>query len=718
MRTMRVFVAEIFCLAGLLPGASPAISAPVKTPHVEAEIISRDTAFHPGQPIALALRLKIVDHWHTYWQNPGDSGLPTKLSWSLPAGFSAGAIEWPYPSKLPLGPLMNFGYEGEVLHLVTVQTPSGFAPGMPIELKAKAEWLVCSDVCIPESADLSITMPAANLPSPDSRWAQPFAKARAAVPIKVADWKVTSVVADGKLTIDLAPPATSVSPEIGDAAFYPLNDELIANAGKQVWRKTEAGYRIVIPTADPINASLNRVDGVMVASPGWGGTLATNAISISSPLQIAGTSNVAPKGNVSPAGNTARPDDLGLLAALLLAFGGGVLLNLMPCVFPVLGIKILGFVRHAQSDARLLRKQGGAFLGGVLVSFWALSATLIVLRAAGESIGWGFQLQSPVFVTLLAMLFLLMALNLSGVFEFGLRLQSAAGGLQAKPASHALLDAFLSGVLATVVATPCTAPMMGAALGFTLSQPAHVSFLVFTAIALGMALPVLALSIFPNWLRRLPRPGAWMNTLKQLLAFPLFATVVWLTWVLGAQLGNDSVAKLLLGLVLLALAAWLYGHWQAAKPLRAFVAAGAMAICGVAIAWPDATRHAGGEAVAENGWIPFSQEKIIALRAEKRPIFVDFTATWCITCQVNKRVALNQERVVKRFNELGIVRMKADWTVKDSQITAALASFGRNGVPLYVFYPAGGEPRVLPEVLTPDTVLVGIESGNATVAAK
>ncbi|MEO8102854.1 MAG: thioredoxin family protein, partial [Betaproteobacteria bacterium] len=420
----------------------------------------------------------------------------------------------------------------------------------------------------------------------------------------------------------------------------------------------------------------------------------------------------------TPAASLATPtDQIGLLGALLFALFGGILLNLMPCVFPVLGIKIMNFARHAQSDRALLRKQGFAFLAGVLVSFWVLSGILIAVRSAGESIGWGFQLQSPTFVTLLATLFMLMALNLSGVFEMGLRLQAAAGSVEPR-GRNTLVDAFLSGVLATVVATPCTAPMMGAALGFTLSQPAYLSILIFTAIGLGMALPILTLSLAPQWLRYLPKPGAWMATFRQFLAFPLFATVAWLIWVLGSQVGNDGAAKLLFGLVAVALAAWIYGHLQFSRPVAAILGAAIIALSGLALAWPDGSRVGISGAKMEDGWTPFTRQKIAELRGQHKAVFVDFTATWCITCQVNKRVALNQDAVIKRFDELDIVRMKADWTVKDAEITRTLAEFGRNGVPLYVYYPAVGEPHILPELLTPAIVLSAIEPGNASPAAR
>ena len=713
-----------FLVLSVITGLS--FAAPVKTPHVEAELISRHRAFQPGQAIEIALRLKIIDHWHTYWRNPGDSGLPTRLEWTLPAGVTASAIEWPYPKKLPLGPLMNFGYEGEVLHLVSVNIPAKFKAGESITLAAKADWLVCSDVCIPESANLSISLPSINTPpSPDTRWIDAFQSAHAALPVKLANWKTAATINDGKLAIEFSPPA-GIKSSIADATFFPLRDELIANAGNQILSKSESGYRLQIPIADPVNASIKTVEGVIVSANGWGTAHPGKAMAFSAPLvppvmaANSKTTNIqSPLGGASTGKPDSAPaaDSMGLFAALLFAFAGGLLLNLMPCVFPVLGIKIMSFAQHAESDATLLRKQGFAFLSGVLVSFWILAGVLMALRAAGETIGWGFQLQSPAFVSFLAVLFMLMALNLSGVFEMGLGLQTAAGDLEPQ-GRGTLIDAFASGVLATVVATPCTAPMMGAALGYTLTQPPALSLLVFTAIALGMALPVLMLSLVPRWLRYLPRPGEWMNTFKQFMAFPLFATVVWLTWVLGSQIGNDGAAKLLFGLVMIALAAWLYGHWQVSKPKRAIFIAGLIALIGLSLTWPNAAPVGAQIARAEDGWIPFSSQKIAELRGQRKAIFVDFTATWCITCQVNKRVALNQPEVIARFKELGVVRMKADWTVQDPEITRALAQFGRNGVPLYVFYPIDGEPRILPEVLTPSVVLSALGPETPTVAAR
>ncbi len=687
---------RITFFAGLLLSLLAAVvqAAPVKTPHVEAELVARDLSVLPGSSVQLALRLKIIDHWHTYWQNPGDSGLPTKLKWTLPEGYAAGPIVWPHPQKLPLGPLMNFGYEGEVLHLVSVTTPTGAKPGEKVTFKAKADWLVCNDVCIPESADLSLTLPvSAAAPVADARWQAAFEKAQAMLPQKI-DGKARAQIDGKRLVITF-----SDAPALQGVMFYPYAGDLIENAAKQELQ----GNTLTVPLADPVGKDWKVIEGVLVADGGWGNWSKGKAIAVSAPVTYGAAAAVTQKA----AANASA--DIGLIAALVSAFIGGLILNLMPCVFPVLGIKVMGFLNHSRSEPYLMRRQGLAFFAGVIVSFWVLAGLLIGLRAAGESVGWGFQLQSPVFVVLLATLFLLMALNLAGIFEMGLSVQTAAGSLEAQAGSkNVMVEAFLSGVLATVVATPCTAPFMGAALGFTLTQPAYISVIVFTAVAIGMALPVTALSFFPRWLSYLPRPGAWMETFKQFMAFPLLLTVVGLSWVLGAQIGNDGVARLWVGLTLMAMGAWLYGRWQGSHFWRAFAAAVVIGAAGLAVAWPESVPAPGVAAHNDGVWEPYSKARIEELRAQGKPIFVDFTATWCITCQVNKRVAINRPEVEKRFAELGVVRMKADWTLQDKAITEALAAFGRNGVPLYVFYPKSGEPQVLPEVLMPAIVLEAI----------
>jgi thiol:disulfide interchange protein DsbD len=405
--------------------------------------------------------------------------------------------------------------------------------------------------------------------------------------------------------------------------------------------------------------------------------------------------------------------------ALALAFGGGLLLNLMPCVFPVLAIKVLGVIQQAHGDARKLRTHGLLFALGLLLSFWAIAGLLLALRSQGAALGWGYQLQSPLVVTGLALLFFVLALNLSGVFQMGMAVQSAAGSLRARGA-HA--DALLSGLVATLVATPCTAPFMGAALGYALVQPASHAMLVFTALALGMALPYVLLCFVPALVRRLPRPGAWMETLKQVLAFPLYATVVWLVWVLGQQTGIDGAARLLAGLLAIAAGLWALGHWspsrRPAARLASRAAAFALAVVGLALALPHGTPQSGAQRAAQPGWNIWSEDAVRAGLARGTPVFVDFTAAWCVTCQVNKKLVLQSDEVEGRFQALGVERLRADWTNRDPAITAALEGLQRSGVPVYALYvPGRAAPTLLPEVLTRRIVLDALDAARPTASA-
>lgn len=727
----RRFCASLLAFMGMIGNPAVVVAQPVKTPHVEAELISRMAAAAPGQPIEAALRLNIIPHWHTYWKNPGDSGLPTKLKWDLPPGFTASDIVWPAPMKLPFGPLLNFGYENEVMHLVTITPPANLKAGGEVVLKAKAEWLVCKDVCIPEEAMLTLKLPVvAASPLVDARWEKSFASAKAQLPSTTLN-DVTATI-DGTTLLIRGKAALGAT---DDLAFFPHREDVIANAAKQTLTKSADGFALTVMMAEPINKELKILDGVLVANKNFAAPIGMKAVTIAAPVAYeklpagfapatatsANTSNSAPVQAKLP--ETPR-SDLTLWAALGFALLGGLILNLMPCVFPVLGIKVMGFVDAAHGDNAILRRQGIAFFVGVFVSFMVLAGLMLALRAAGQSIGWGFQLQEPAFVAVLAVLFFLMALNLSGVFEIGTSLQAKAGDAEMRAhvaQRNPLFGAFASGVLATVVATPCMAPGLGASVGFTLGQSTPIALMIFAAIAVGLALPIVLLSFFPAWLRALPKPGAWMETFKQFMAFPLYATVVWLIWVLGAQTGNDGVAKILVALTVFALAAWVYGRWQVAKPLMAVTVSVALVIVGAYTAWLGATTESvetantssaaptTGNANAAADWIPFSPEKITSLRAEGKAVFVDFTASWCITCQVNKRVALNQADVVARMKASNVVRMKADWTKKDPIITEALASFGRNGLPLNVIYPAVGEPEILPEVLTPSIVIAAVD---------
>ena len=695
-------VQRLIGLAALL-ATSFAMAAPVvKTDHVEAQLLAEREAMQAGKASAVGLRLRMAEHWHTYWKNPGDSGLPTKIRWELPQGWKAGEIQWPYPKPLPVGPLMNYGYEDEVLLVADITPAPGTAPGK-YSAKANAEWLVCKDICIPEKGELDLTLTVAGAEGPvDPRNAIHFERARAQQPFDPAGWKFESAMQGKSLVVRLVPPAGAALPQ--KVSFFPERELLIEPAAPQKLTRDGNAMRIEMKLAEPPLAGVTEVKGVAVSDSGWPGN-PRKAMAIEAPVVA---SLPAAAASIGPQPGTSSSSVAGSTwVALGFALIGGILLNLMPCVFPVLGIKVMGFVEHAHGDARAMRAQGWIFSAGVLVSFLALAGVLLALRAGGAQLGWGFQLQSPAVVMLLAALFFVLALNLSGVFEWGAFAQSMTSNVSAK---GRYADAFLAGVLASVVATPCTAPFMGAAVGFTLTQSAANALAVFALLGAGMALPVLLLAHFPALLRKLPKPGAWMETFKQVLAFPLYATVAWLTWVLGAQSGNDAVLAMLAGLVLIAMAAWMYGRFEhSAGRWRAAVAV-MLAAAGIAVAWPapqaPATASSASAKPGEIAWEDWSPEKVAELTAQGKAVFVDFTAAWCVTCQVNKRVALNNAAVVAAFGDRKVVGLRADWTRHDPRITATLSELGRNAIPVYALYlPGEAQPRLLPEVLTPTIVL-------------
>ena len=550
-RRPRFFVLLLLALAGAAAGTA-AHSAPVRTERVEAELFAERAAAVPGKPATVGLRLRMDEHWHTYWRNPGDSGLPTRIRWTLPEGWSAGPIQWPYPEAQRVGPLMNYGYSDEVMLLVDLTPPAQAASG-PVTVKADADWLVCKDICIPEKATLTLGFAvAAGDPGPVSRNEPLFARERARLPAAPAGWDVQSAVAGNKLTLRVMPPAGATAP--AKVSYFPFRENFVDHPAPQALVRDGNGFRLDVKLVEPVASGIANASGVFVAESAWPGFPGRKAVELAMPVAAALPAIAVPIG--------ALPGETGgsLALALVFALAGGLLLNLMPCVFPVLGIKVMGFVRHAHGNARALWIQGAVFSAGVLVSFLILAGMILAFRAAGTDLGWGFQLQSPAFVTLLAALFFLMALNLFGVFELGAFAQSMTSELSAK---GRYADAFLAGVLATVVATPCTAPFMGVAVGFTLTQSATVSLAVFATLGAGMALPVLALSFFPKALKKLPKPGPWMETFKQVMGFPIMATVVYLVWLFGRQAGIDAVSLLLGGLVLIALGAWMYGRGAA-----------------------------------------------------------------------------------------------------------------------------------------------------------
>ena len=695
-------------LGGLLAlaFATATHAVPVKTEHVEAELVSERTALVPGKPITLALRLKMAEGWHTYWSNPGESGLPTTITWKLPDGVGVGAIQWPAPRSLPTGPLVNYGYEGQVLLLTGLTVPRDAAVGSTYKLAAHAEWLVCKDVCIPEGADLDISLPVSDRSDPYPQWGSAIAAARAALPTPLQGWQVSARADGAKVALTLTPPAGAADP--GPLQFFPYDEGRIEPSGKQVVTRDASGaYAMTLPAAVQLAPDFKRVAGVVTASKGFvedGERVA--AVTIDVPLVGTVTAGAKPSSASVPASDLAVPAgastgaELSLAAAVLLAFVGGLVLNLMPCVFPVLSLKAL-HLAQGHAKPRVQRLQGIAFASGVIATFVALAGLLLVLRAAGEQLGWGFQLQSPPVVIGLAVLFFVLGLNLSGVFEFASLVPSSAGEWTAR---NPYVDSVLSGVLAVVIASPCTAPFMGAALGFAFAQPAIVTLGIFVALGMGMALPYTLLAWFPAWRRWLPRPGVWMERMKQALAFPLYATVAWLVWVLGAQVDNDAVVRLLVALVVIAMALWAWrifkiGHRRSWAGVAAVALVSSIVIVSPLLRGADIEAPSAVSAAATGPWHAFTPTTVADLGSAGRPVFIDFTAAWCVTCQVNKRLVLNNAEIHEAFARRGVELVRADWTRRDPVITQALAALGRQGVPVYVLYRPGKTPLVLPEIL-------------------
>ncbi|NBC34870.1 MAG: thiol:disulfide interchange protein [Alphaproteobacteria bacterium] len=712
----------LWLLVVCLPVAAGATDARVATENVTATLVSETRAVRPGATVMVGLHQDIRAGWHTYWKNPGDSGEATDIDWQLPEGVTVGPIQWPAPHRIPYDPLVNYGYEGEVLLASAVQVPADWPVGEPVRLQAEATWLVCADVCIPEQGSFSLEIPTvADPPLADPVWAPAFAAARAALPVDLP-WPADAAV--GPETVRLMVAAGDWrQTRPADVHFFPDSWGVIDHAGDQQVTQSDAGLALAMPvgSAPPVE----RLTGVLVVAEELDGGTVRRAFAVDAPIaDAAAGGGVAPGAGPGVAGLTGMEGEVagaaggpGLVLALGLALIGGILLNLMPCVFPVLSMKAMGLVRHAQAGRGVILRDAGAYTAGVLAAFAAVAGALLAVKAGGAQIGWGFQLQSPVVVLLLAYLLFAVGLSLSGMLTVGNRLSGLGSGLASRSGPS---GAFFTGVLATVVATPCTAPFMGAAVGFALTQHWAVALLVFQALGLGLALPYVALGLWPGLLRRLPRPGPWMDRLKQALAFPMYLSAAWLLWVLGRQTGVDGLAAALVGLVLIGFAVWL---WRIAGETdrlwsRVSTALAALALVGaLGVMAPlsqarspsdagDSGRAAAG--AQETAWEPYSPARLAALRDEGRPVFVNMTAAWCITCLVNEQVALSSPAVLDAMEQAGIVYLKGDWTNRDPEITALLESFGRSGVPLYVFYPAGtggdSTPRVLPQILTESVV--------------
>lgn len=699
---------------------------PFKDEHIEVELVSEVESIQAGQPFWVALRMKTEAHWHTYWLNPGGPGLPTSLKWKLPAGFTAGPIQWPFPTKIVTEGLVSYGYEEETFLLVRIQPPATLKPGTKIELAATADWLVCKEICLPGHADLKLGLTVADGVAKPSTWSEAFSATRAKLPLEGADWKLQAAIQNDKILLKATQPA-DFKDQLKQIVFLPQEGLIIEDDAPQPVKRVENGYLIELKRSmiDPSKVP-SKLEGILI-SEGWRGEKSERSLRVN--VEIG---PMAALGNLAAVTETAKPDVAGtkpgapasfltILIAIGSAFIGGLILNLMPCVLPVLSIKVLSFVQQAGEDKSKVWKHGAVFTLGVLTLFWGLAGSLLILRAGGEQIGWGFQLQSPGFLIFICSLLFLLGLNLFGVFEIVLNV----GGNLSSQSGYS--GSFFSGALATLVATPCTAPFMGSALGFAIAQPPIVSMLIFTSLGLGMAFPYLMLSLFPALMRFVPRPGVWMEAFKQFMGFLMMATVVWLAWVFGLQVGVNGLIALMGGFVVMGIGAWVLGRWgnlmmASRTRLIAHVVAGVLIAGGIGLVWtnsrdlaPSASASTQSTTTAEGiTWEAFTPERFAEVRATGKPVFIDFTAAWCLSCQVNEKVALSKPEIAAEFKKRGIVTMKADWTSRNEAITRKLAEFGRNGVPLYVLYTKDQNqpPMVLPEVITPSIVMDALQKVN------
>jgi thiol:disulfide interchange protein DsbD len=712
---------SVLLLLHALLFAAVAHAAPQRFDHLSAELVAEQREVAPGSSVTVALRLLHDPGWHTYWVNPGDAGIETRFRWTLPEGVTAGPVQWPVPKHFDVGGVHNLGYKEETWLLVDLAVADSVSAGQTLPVGLEASWLVCEEACIPGrgnfSIQLSMDLTVASQSSADTQLRPAFAKAREQLPKPApADWQASFELGETDVGILLQGPLAALA-GAKRVELFVATPSVVAYAPPAIGvTEDRIGTRITkndYYSADPERIELlwvgNEADGSRVGYRIEARRVAQLSAAIPTPATLPNGPTVAAGGSGVPA------PALGLGWALLFALAGGLILNLMPCVFPVLSLKALSLAESGANDHHA-RSHALWYTAGVLVSFAALGLAVILLREAGQALGWGFQLQSPWFVAGLVYLFVVLGLSLSGAISIGDRL---TGFGQSLTEGEGARSAFFTGVLACVVASPCTAPFMGSALGYAFTLPTAQALLIFLALGLGLALPFLWIGFVPGLARRLPRPGRWMETLKQALAFPLYLSAVWLLWVLGQQVGIDGAALALVGVIVLVFALWWLervadheGRGRIVHQLLAASVAAAALYPVMVIARGDFAAPA--QAAVQGRWEPYSAARLAELRAAGTPVFIDMTAAWCATCKVNERIALSSDRFFGALEQHGVVAMKGDWTDYDAEITSFLQEFGAAGVPLYVVYPRGnGKPEVLPQVLTPDLVLRAIDKAAA-----
>lgn len=694
---MTRVIAFLLIAAFQLPLLSEANAATtVQNDITRATLIADTDAIKAGTPFKLGVLLEPKEGWHSYWENPGDAGLATVLTWALPQNFSASNTLWPAPERINEGPLTIYGYHNAVFLPVTITPPETLDNLQVYSISVKAEWLICKDICIPESATLDIALPVGNPASTaNERW---FEEHQKKFPKTLDE---TFAFTHNLTNIDISVPIEALGTNnISEAQFFVRESNALRYAGKQAFKTDSHTLNLSIEKSN--SDTPKKLSGVLALKDGDGTTHAFD-------IKLEATEVAAAPAIHTPQ-DTQKQD---IFFPLILAFAllGGLILNLMPCVLPVLSLKALAVLKKADKEKSEARKHGIAYTLGILVSFGVLAGFLISLQQAGEHVGWGYQMQSPVFVGFLIYLLFLVGLNLSGMFDLPVLLGNTGSKLASESSAR---GSFFTGILATAVATPCTAPFMASAVGVALTLPAWQAFLIFEALGLGLALPFLLISFAPALLRFLPKPGAWMESFKQLLAFPMYASVIWLLWVLTLQTSAMGMVWMTSGLLIIALILWMKRLFANAVTYR--IVAVVLFACVIAFTLNTISTIEPIESQAMHSdmqTVPYSASSVATLRSEGKAIFVNATAAWCITCQVNAKTAIHTQAVMDVFKQNNITYMVADWTRKNTEISDFLKSFGYQGVPLYVFYPPNNAaPIVLPQILTPSVILETINQGD------